>query len=190
MDRRDTRLCDKFSRETVAAFYECELDPREELRLEEHIAGCSICSDYLNSLKLVSTSLEMFLDKDPLSIPAKFTKSVRAAAESNVEGVRSKRERSRGLIVAAFLFCLTAFVVSVDVSAAGPAFGDLADRLFALSGFIGHIFYNISVGFSFIVGGVCSKLFFSSIAAVAGVVTILIMSVYIFSKHMTRLNRS
>ncbi len=94
MDRRDTRLCDKFSRETVAAFYECELDPREELRLEEHIAGCGICSDYLNSLKLVSTSLEIFLDKDPLPIPAKFTKSVRAAAESNVEEVRSKKERS------------------------------------------------------------------------------------------------
>lgn len=188
MARTDIPKCSEYSRETVATYYECELTPAEELRIEQHLAVCSLCKEYLNSLKMVSTSLEILLEKDPLPIPEKFTKTVQAAAQSSVDDLRSGEERSRGLFVAALLFCLVAVLVSV--STARPALAEFADGFVSLGGFIGHLFYNLSVGFSIIVGGVCSKLFFGSFAAAAGVIAILIISVYVFSKHMTRLKRS
>lgn len=190
MPRKDNSSCKEYPRQTVAAYHECELTPAEELRLEAHLAGCGICADHLNSLKLVSTSLEILLEKEPVSIPERFSDSVKAAAQSSVDEVRSAREKSRGLFVAALLFSLTAVVVAYDVSSSRPVISAFADRLVAFGGFIGHLFYTLSVGFSVILGGVCTKLFFGSFAAVAGLVAILLGSLYVFSKHMTRLNRS
>jgi len=177
-------------KERIAAYFDGDLPPLEERSAAEHIAGCGVCAEYLNSLKMVSTSLEIFLDKEPVRIPGEFSKRVTAAAGSNMDGLRSSRERSRAVMVTAGLLLIAAVAVALNAVGVGPSASQLPGKIIAFAGLIGHFFYDAATGFSVIFGTICSKFLFGSSVAVVLILGLLIFSIFVFSKHIMRLIRS
>jgi len=176
-------------KERIAAYFDGDLSPLEESTVEKHMAACQMCAAYLNSLKMVSTSLEIFLDQEPVQIPGEFSKRVTAAAESDMQGVRSGSERSRAVFVVACLFVIAAAAVTMSAVGLGGPVGSLPGKVLAAVGLAGHFFYKAATGFSVIFGTVCSKVFFGSTIAVSAILGIFIFSVVVFSKHIRRLFR-
>ncbi|MDH3493489.1 MAG: zf-HC2 domain-containing protein [Acidobacteriota bacterium] len=174
-------------REKIAAYFDGDLSPLEERAAEDHIASCGICTSYLNSLKMVSTSLEIFLDEEP-TIPDEFSKRVTAAAESNMAGLRSPKERSLAVLIIAGLIASAA--IAVTIGAVGSGIEHVPAQLYAVAALVGHFFYTAATGFSMIFGTICSKVFFGSTVAVALILALLLCSLIVFSKHIMRLNRS
>ncbi|NNE68244.1 MAG: zf-HC2 domain-containing protein [Pyrinomonadaceae bacterium] len=177
-------------REMIAAFYDGDLSPSEELIAESHIASCPSCANYLNSLKMVSSSLEIFLDEEPVKLPGEFSKRVTAAAESDMNGLRSGKERSRAVLVGAVLLFVAAVAVSVQAAGVGPEISALPAAVLALIGMLGHFIYAGASAVSVVFGAVCSKFLFGSSVAIILLFTILFVSVLIFSKHILRFHRS
>ncbi len=177
-------------KELIVSLYEGDLSASEEESADLHLKSCRQCTEYLNSLKLVSTSLEIFLEDERLQIPDDFSKRVTAAAESNVREVRSKKERSYAVLIVAGLLLISAFAVAMDAASAEPLIPKMFGQILAVGGLFGHFFYTASKGVAVVLGTVCSKLLSGSVIAILAVLTILFTSIYVFSKHMTHFERS
>ena len=174
----------------IAAFYDGDLSGAELDAVEEHIGNCPECREYLNSLKLVGSSLEILLDKDPVTVPGEFSKKVTAAAESNVAGLRSKQERSRAVAIVAILLCFAAIIIGTGFTGVRAASVEFATQAFALVTVAGHLVYKTAVAFSMFASSVCSKVLFSTTFGVLGVGLVFLFSFLVFSKHITRFIRS
>lgn len=177
-------------KERIAAFFDGDLTPLDSLAVEEHVEDCEFCSEYLRSLRLVSTSLEIFLEEKKVEIPGEFSKRVTAAAESNMDGLRSKKERSRAVLVCAGLLVAAAVLLTISAVGVGTAIDQVPGKFMAVVGFFGHLFYSVATAFSVVFGTVCARVFFGSTVAVLLVLAILFFSILIFSKHMLRFHRS
>ncbi len=184
---KDNSECRK---ELIVSFFEGDLSAFDEESVEVHLMDCGVCTDYLNSLKLVSTSLEIFLEDDRFQIPSDFSKRVTAAAESNVREVRSTKERKYAIVIVAGLLLVSAIAVAMDSDSVAPLISKVSGQALAVAGLFGHLFYSASKGIAVILGTVCSKLLFSSAIAIFAILSLLFVSTYIFSKHMTHFERS
>lgn len=179
-------------RQEIAEYLDGELSSDEELDLEFHFSDCKICSEELNSQKMVSTSLEIMLDeeKKDIPLPANFTKIVTANAESNMDGMRNPKERSRALFICAMLFLLVLFGVGLEGETVSFAFNRFADQFLAVGGFIWRLLYTLSLGVSAIFGSLFTKFVFSSTLSLGLVIVALVLASITLSRMVLRFNRS
>lgn len=179
-------------RPEIVEYLDGELSPRAEFDLEMHFSGCKTCQEELNAQKKVSTTLEIMLEeeKESIELPENFTKVVTAKAESNMDGLRSPKERSRALFICAILFLFLLFGLGTKGKAVLFAMEKFTDQFLAVGGFVLHLFYTVALGFSAIFGSLCSKFIFGSTITILLITTIFIFATWMLSRMVLRFNRS
>ena len=133
----------------IAAYIDGELSNERELELEFHLAGCDLCSDELNGQKLFLCALDSSLQAEPeIALPADFTRTIVAHAESSVTGLRKPTERFNAAFICVALLLFGLFALGAD---AAGSFGWLAGTVETAALFGGallHLAYSIFIGFS------------------------------------------
>jgi anti-sigma factor RsiW len=103
----------------VAAYLDGELSRVALLAFEEHLKECRSCSEKLEEQRLVLRTLDMaFGEEKSLKLPVDFARVVTAHAQTDMSGVREKRERGRALqlsvALALFSFALLGSAALTD----------------------------------------------------------------------------
>src|SRR5436189_3533035 len=84
--------------EHIAAYLDGELPDAPQLLFEAHIKECSDCSAELLEQRRLLCALDSALSRGPnLPLPKNFARIVAARAESDMSGVRERREHGRAL---------------------------------------------------------------------------------------------
>jgi anti-sigma factor RsiW len=97
--------------EDVAAYVDGELTGAALEDFEAHLRSCGACADELRTQKQLLCTLDVaFNDSRSFELPREFSRVVTARAESDLSGVRRKRERRRALKLCAAL-ALTSFAL-------------------------------------------------------------------------------
>lgn len=127
-----TPICET---EKIAAFIDGDLDPAELAALEEHIEHCSRCTSELQAQRLFMCELDSALaSRFEIEVPSDFARVVAVHAESDMRGVRDRKEHTKalrfiiilGLAAFALLGVASSKAVILNVrSVAGKAFGVL-----------------------------------------------------------------
>jgi predicted anti-sigma-YlaC factor YlaD len=179
------------SHSDIAAYLDGELDNVSELRLEMHLAGCDDCFNALSEQKLVLCALNAALDgREEIELPVNFARKVAIHAESGVNGLRKREERTM-----AVLLCIIMFVVICIVAIGGgvsdvPQFLDDGAKMISSVGtVIGTVFYNAGLGMVVIVRTLTRYLFSDSSSYGFGVFCVLILSLVLFSSFYLRIRR-
>lgn len=181
--------------EKIAAFIDGDLEPSERAALEEHIKQCSRCTSELQAQRLFMCELDSALaGSHDLTVPANFARVVAVHAESDMRGVRDRKEHTRalqfciilGLAAFALLGVASSKAVILSVrSGAGKVFGVLS--LFARTTF------DAAAGFTVISRVVSRGLIPDSrLAGLAGLLVVIlaiaVLSLLISRYHRTRFN--
>src|SRR5882762_7465815 len=91
-DKRDCQI------EHIAAYLDDELDDAARLPFEAHLKHCSRCSAELLEQRRLLCALDSVLSRSSdLRLPTNFAQIVAAHAESDMSGVRERREHGRAL---------------------------------------------------------------------------------------------
>lgn len=127
--------------EEISAYIDGELTAELEAALERHIGTCHICRQELNDQKGFLIALSDTLEREvPIDLPDNFTRSVVVNAESNVSGLRNRRERPWALIIGISLFLLAVIAVGSitgvlsPLSIASQKIGALLGAVFSVVG--------------------------------------------------------
>jgi anti-sigma factor RsiW len=179
--------------EKIAAFIDGDLDPAEVAALEKHNEQCSRCSSELQAQRLFMCELDSALaSRFELEVPPDFARVVAVHAESDMRGVRDRKEHTKalrfciilGLVAFALLGVTSSKAVFLNVrSAAGKVFGVLS--IFARTAF------DAAAGFT-VVSRVVSRGLISDsrVSGLAGLLLIIlaiaILSLLISRYHRTR----
>jgi hypothetical protein len=96
MKNSDNNLC---RNEDIAAYLDGELGSDDVVRFENHVGVCKRCSDELQNQKRLLNELDLAfgLDDKVMSLPQNFSKVVKATAESDMNGLRHEKEKSRAI---------------------------------------------------------------------------------------------
>ena len=90
--------------EDVAAYVDGELAGNALSDFEAHLRSCKACAEELLTQKQLLCTLDVaFNDSRSFELPREFSRVVTARAESDLSGVRRKRERRRALELCAAL---------------------------------------------------------------------------------------
>lgn len=115
----------------IAAYLDGELDDCVRILLEGHIEECSHCrADLAEQQRLLCALDSAFLDGSKLPLPRNFAKAVATHAESDMSGMRNRREYGRALVLCAVL--------------AIAAFGSLGAASGVVFGVTRRIVYQVS----------------------------------------------
>ena len=174
----------------IAAYIDGELDAPRELELDAHFMTCGVCSSELNLQKQFLNDLDASLrDANELDLPADFTKTIVANAESTVSGLRRPRERFNALFICAALFLFTLFALGAD---ARRLFGGIAaafDQVAAVGGFFGHLVYSVFWGMAIVVRSLAAQVRYDLVIALVLTVTIASL-LTIISRRALRIRRA
>lgn len=97
--------------EDVAAYVDGELTGAALKDFEAHLRSCGACANELRTQRQLLCTLDVaFNDSRSFELPREFSRVVTARAESDLSGVRRKRERRRALKLCAAL-ALTSFAL-------------------------------------------------------------------------------
>ena len=176
----------------IAEYIDRKLKLRDELDLELHFAQCETCATELKAQEKVSTTLEILLEeeKETIKLPENFTKIVTAKAESNLDGVRSRKERSKGLFIFAILFAMIAFAIGLEGKTITFAFEKFADQFLAVGGFVTHLFYQLVLGVSVVFGSMSNNFVFSSTLTFLAIVITFVLAFLMLSRMIFLYNRT
>lgn len=187
MDSSSQTIEIKCPRAEIAAYVDGELASAEELALEMHFVGCPICTATLNQQKHLLRALDLaFEPEQEIELPANFTKTVVANAESRVSGLRRPNERFTALFICAALFLLVIAGLGRETETALVSSGKIFDRSFAVFGFFTHLVYDVSIGAAVILRPLCAHLISRFAFAPAFILLIFAGSVLAFSRMMFR----
>ena len=151
--------------EEIAAYVDGELDAQARALFEEHLAECATCAEELKVQQSILRELDSALDEDVLGeMPANFARVVAARAQSDLSGVRERRERRRALRLCAALAAVAVALlgtaaVSESVLAPLRAIWRCGVAIFTL---LGHALYDLGAGLAVISRGVGFHLLFES----------------------------
>jgi anti-sigma factor RsiW len=178
-------------RAAIAEYIDGELTASEELALEMHFVDCSICSAELNQQKHILRALDFALDdENEIELPADFTKTIVANAESRVSGLRRPNERLTALFICVALFLLVIVGLGRETETVLISSGKIVDRTFAVGGFFTHLIYDVAIGTTVILRSLCAQLISRFALASAFILFVFAGSVLAFSGLMFRLKRS
>lgn len=175
----------------IAAYIDGELAGREELDLELHMAGCTLCAGELNLQKQFLSALNSTLENEKeLELPENFTRVIVTSAESRVSGLRRSGERFNAVFICAALFLFVLFALGSD---AGNVFGGIArmfEQVLAVAGLIGHLLFNITMGTAVILKSLTSQFVSGSSIAFVMLAGLFALCLLVFSRLMFRYNRT
>lgn len=134
----------------LTAYIDGELDAIEEKNVGEHVALCPQCAEKLNEHKNFLNILNRSLDDGP-DLPADFARKIVARAESDVSGLRDKRESRRALMILGILtvFAFSIFFASGKIGILAEPVG-IVDRTSALIGVVAQFIFSAGLTFSVI----------------------------------------
>lgn len=162
----------------IAAYIDGELDSARELELDAHFMACATCSDELNQQKQFLCELDASLrNASELRLPADFTKTIVANAESTVSGLRRPHERFNALFICAGLFLFALFALGTDAKTIFHALAAAFDQIAAVGSFFGHLVYSVFIGLAIVVRSLAAQVKSDMVLAVAlaAVMTFLLM---------------
>ena len=178
-------------RRAIIAYIDGELAAPEELALEMHFVGCSICSAELNQQKQILRALDFALeDENEIELPADFTKIVVANAESRVSGLRRPNERLTALFICAALFLLVIVGLGRETETVLLSSGKIIDRTFAVGGFFTHLIYDVAIGTTVILRSFCAQIISRFALAPTFILFVFVGSALAFSGLLIRFKRS
>lgn len=150
----------------IAAYIDGELDAVFERELDAHFAQCSICTDELNLQKQFLCHLDSTLKQgNDLALPADFTKTIVANAESTVSGLRRPREQFNAIFICAGLFLFILFALGADAVGLFNGVSVMFDQTAAVGSFFGHLVYSFFIGVSIVLRSLASQVRFDAAAA-------------------------
>lgn len=181
--------------EKIAAFIDGDLEPSERTAFEEHIGHCCRCTSELQDQRLFMRELDSALAGSyKLAVPANFARVVAVHAESDMRGVRDRKEHARALQFCVILG-LAAFALLGITSSKVVILGaqTLASKTIGILGFFGTTIYDAAVGFTVIArvlsGGLIADSRLAGLTALVVVAfAIGLLSLLIFHYHRTRLS--
>ena len=191
MDLQTAKTEKTCSQEKIAAYLDGELLSSEELALEAHIANCKSCLTQLNLQKRMLCALDAAFEKrGEINLPKNFAQVVAATAESNVIGLRSKREGFRALFLFALLFLIVLAGLGAETEKTLAAFGKFGEQVAAVAGFALHLIYDLGFGAAVVLRSLSEQIVFSSATSFAAIAGFFMLSIFMLSRLMFRFNRS
>lgn len=99
--------------EDIATYLDGEMTADEVARFERHVEVCKVCAEELQTQKRLLNELDFAFgsQEESLPLPQNFTKVVKATAESNMNGLRRKEEKTRALRLCTLLLVLSAILL-------------------------------------------------------------------------------
>jgi len=179
--------------EKIAAFIDGDLEPSERAALEEHIKHCSRCTSELQAQRLFMCELDSALaGSHELAVPANFARVVAVHAESDMRGVRDRKEHTRALQFCIILG-LTAFAL-LGVASSKAVILNIASgagKVFGVLGVFARTTFDAAAGVTVISRVVSRGLIPDSrLAGLAGlllvILAIAVLSLLISRYHRTR----
>jgi len=178
-------------RQEIAVYIDGELNQRDELNLEMHLAHCSTCAFELNEQKKLLCLLDGALsEKDEIEVPANFTKIVLANAQGKVSGLRHPGERFRALFVCSCLFFLVLLGLGNETQIVVKTFIKFSEQILVVSGFVWHFIYDFSLGTAIILRSLSSQFLFNSGTSFVFLSILFLVSLAFLSKLIFRFNRA
>lgn len=178
-------------RREIAVYIDGELNPREELDLEMHVAECKTCALELNEQKRLTFALEAMLeDEKDFQLPENFTRVVVANAESKVSGFRCPKERFRAVMVIMALFLLFLAGLGRQVKTFPEAFFKFGEQILVVLAFAMHLIFDIAVGASIILRSLFSQFVFNSSFSTVFAIAFFCVALFAVSRLISRFNHS
>lgn len=175
----------------LSAYLDGELSSHDELKLEEHLAGCRVCTEDLNLQKGFLNALEFSLDDEgSIELPANFTKAVVTNAESRVTGLRHPHERRNAAFICAALVVFSAVALGSNANATLTAVATIAEKSLAVALSVGHFVYDMALGSTIVFRSLASAFVFDSAAAFVFVLALFVLSLYVFSRLLGGFRRT
>ncbi len=161
-DHLNSSLC---RTEEIIAYLDGDMDTRDHERMERHLDECARCAVELQAQRRLLRELDSVLaDDGGVELPANFAQVVARRAQSDMSGVREKRERQRALLLCAAL-ALVSFALLGGARLGESVFAPLVaiwKTGKALFSFLGHALYDAGAGLAVIARGVGWHLLFES----------------------------
>jgi hypothetical protein len=179
------------SHSDIAAYLDGELDSAAELHLEMHIASCEDCFNALGEQKLVLCALNAALDgPGQIELPVNFARKVTVRAESGMNGLRKREERTIAVTLCVLLFGLIgAMSLTGDISGVPEILSGAARMAASVGGFIGAVFYDIGLGAVVIIRTLTRYTLSESNLYGFGLLCILVLSLILCSSFYRRFRR-
>lgn len=175
----------------ISSYLDGEMPPDEELEFELHLAECSGCLTELNEQKsfLQTLSMSMSMDREPdIELPQNFAKRIVATAESSVEGLRARKERSTAIVIVATLVVLLVAILGSETLRAFTPVAAFIEQAGSVVGVIGNFAFNLFVGASVLVRSVTGQ-FASGAVVVFGLVVFAVFALLV-SRRVLRGRRA
>lgn len=165
----------------IAAYIDGEFDLTRELQLDQHFSECSVCANELNRQKQFLCELDSSLKHEAaIDLPADFTKTIVANAESTVSGLRRPRERFNALFICAGLVLFVLFALGSDAARVLDGVSLVFEKVIAIGVFFGHCVYSAFLGFAVILRAFAAQFRFEAMIplflALCFVVSIMLVS--------------
>lgn len=177
-------------RAVIAAYVDGELAAADELALEMHFVGCSVCTNELNQQKQLLQALDFALESEnEIELPADFTKTIVVNAESRVSGLRRPNERFTALFICVALLLLVIVGLGRETETVFASTGKIFDRFIAVGGFVTHLTYDVALGATVVLRSLCAQLISKFAFAQAFILFVFAGSVLAFSRVMFRSKR-
>ncbi len=191
MSIRTDNIEDRCPREEIFAYIDRELSPIEEFDLESHLTSCKTCTSEVNAQKKVSNSLEIILEEEMknIKLPENFSKVVAAKAESNVSGMRQRKEIVRSIAICWVLLFFLVVGFGSRVSPIIPEFQEFTHQIGSVAGFAFHLGYEALVALAVILRSLTHKLVFGSVVSLVLVVTLFAGAFLSLSRLVSRYSR-
>lgn len=173
----------------IADYLDGELSAKSENEIELHLLACKICRNELNFQKQFLTALDFEL-KDLPELPADFTKTTIINAESSVQGLRCRGERSRAVFICAGLFLLIILGLGSETKSVFSAFGHILNQILAVGGFVLHFLFDLTVGLTVILKFIGHQFSHKTFFAVIFCAAVIISGLFVISRSKLVFSRS
>lgn len=178
----------------IAAYLDGELDPVTELCLEEHLVDCEDCFNALREQKMVLCALNAAMapldHREQIELPVNFARSVTVRAESNVNGLRKREERTMAVTLFALMLGLIAVLFMIGDNSRTIEIADQgATFLSTLAGVVWAVFYNVGLGAVIIIRTLTRYMLSDSSISLIGLLTLAILSLALSSSFVLRIRR-
>lgn len=175
----------------IAAYLDGELMAEREIVLDAHFASCRVCREELNSQKQFLHGLESTLRREAnVDLPDDFTRRLVANAESSVAGLRRPRELYNAIFITAGLALFGLFAVGPDAGKLFAGILNFLEQTASIIGIVGRMLYSIFVGAAIIIRSLASHVSSDGVAAGAGVLALLLMTIWFASRTVLRMRRA
>ena len=149
MESSGLKISQNCSPRPLQEYLDGELDQHQESALLQHISTCKTCNEELNFHKTVFENAREL--RNDVEIPLNFAEIVTTNAESQISGLRRRKEWITALSVVAFLAFATLVLISFDLSRPLASSSLLIGKLAALLAMIGNFLGNMAIGILVIV---------------------------------------